>query len=124
MRSGAFVRVYDSRDWTVTGCARRRRWWSRRAGRRSDGPARRPGRRVAAVGHDTVAVAVARPGVYVVKFTWTPYWRLVAMPGPVGTVAGSLARAPGDWTLLRAGRAGRYLLRVQPSWRTALAQIF
>ena len=69
-------------------------------------------------------MAVSRPGAYVVKFTWTPYWRLVAAPGPAGTAAGSLERAAGDWTLLRAGRPGRYLLRVRPSLRAALSQIF
>jgi hypothetical protein len=73
---------------------------------------------------------VAHPGAYVVKFTWTPYWRLVATPGSasapggVARAPGGLARAPGDWTLLRADRAGRYVLRVQPSLRAALSQIF
>ncbi len=80
------------------------------------------GAAVTAVGHDTIAVAVARPGAYIVKVTWTPYWRLVAAPG--GAAAGSLARAPGDWTLLRAGRPGRYVLRVRPTLRAALSQIF
>ncbi len=125
--SGAFVRVFDNRRLDGLPAARAD---AARGRRRAGAPCRRPrppptqGAAVTAVGHDTVAVAVSRPGAYVVKFTWTPYWRLVAAPGPPGTAAGSLTRAPGDWTLLRAAQAGRYVLRVRPSLRAALSQIF
>jgi hypothetical protein len=124
-RSGAFVRVFEAGDWTVYRLRRPSPLVVVAPGGAGAAPAgATPGAAVTAVGHDAVAVAVARPGAYFVKFTWTPYWRLAAAPGPPGTAAGSLTRAPGDWTLLRAARAGRYVLRVQPSLRTALSQIF
>jgi hypothetical protein len=56
-----------------------------------------------------------------VKFTWTPYWRLSA---PRGAAGASLSAAPGDWTVLRAPRPGRYVLRVRPSLSNALTRIF
>ena len=128
-RSGAFVRVFDSRDWTVYRLRAPSPLVVAADGGAvpappSAAPPAAQGAAVTAVDHDTIAVAVSRPGAYVVKFTWTPYWRLVAAPGPAGTAAGSLERAAGDWTLLRAGRPGRYLLRVRPSLRAALSQIF
>jgi hypothetical protein len=76
------------------------------------------------VTHDTVTVDVRRAGSYVVKFTWTPYWRLVAPAGRGGVSSGSLAPAPRDWTLLRAGRAGAYTLEVRPTLGAALRRIF
>ena len=57
------------------------------------------------------------------KFTWTPYWRLERAVRRGGRPA-SLTAAPGDWTLLLAPRPGRYVLRVRPSLRAALARIF
>jgi hypothetical protein len=116
-RSGAFVRVFHDSYWTVY---RLRAPWPLVV---AAGGAAGGGAAVTAVGHDTVAVVVTHPGAYVVKFTWTPYWRLVATPGSA-SAPGSLARAPGDWTLLRADRAGQYVLRVQPSLRAALSRIF
>ena len=83
-----------------------------------------PGAAVTAVTHDTVTVTVRRAGSYVVKFTWTPYWRLSGPLAPGGAPAGSVASAPGDWTMLRAGRAGTYLLQARPSLRAALGRIF
>ena len=65
-------------------------------------PRRRPpaGAAVTAVSHDAVTVDVRRPGSYVVKFTWTPYWRLVgsgaaraAPPGQSGAGAARLDAA-------------------------------
>ncbi len=123
-RSGAFVRVFEDARWTVYRLRAPSPLVVAAGG--GAGPAPPPaaqGAAVTAVAHDSVSVAVARPGTYVVKFTWTPYWRLVAPPGSVAA-AGSLARAPGDWTLLRADRAGRFVLRVQPSLGAALSQIF
>jgi hypothetical protein len=123
-RSGAFVRVFDDAGWTVYRLrAPSPLVVAAGAGAASAAPPAAQGAAVTAVGHDSVSVAVARPGAYVVRFTWTPYWRLVAPPGSA-TAAGSLTRAPGDWTLLRADRAGRFVLRVQPSLGAALSQIF
>jgi hypothetical protein len=81
------------------------------------------GAAVTAVARTKVVVSVRRPGRYLVKFTWTPYWRLSAPPGvPAG--AASLSAAPGDWIALRAPQPGRYVLRVRPSLHAALARIF
>ena len=123
--SDAFARVSDAAGWTVY----RLRAPSPLVVAAS--PATRPlaaapsplttvGAAVTGVGHTSVTIVVRRPGAYVVKFTWTPYWRLSAPPG----AAASLSRAPGDWVLLRAADSGRYVLRVRPSLDAALAQIF
>lgn len=121
-RSGAFVLAAQTGKWTVyrlrrpaplvvaAGAA---------AGAATTPPA--VGAAVTAVARTTLVVRVQRPGRYLVKFTWTPYWRLGAPPGAAGA---SLMAAPGDWILLRAPRAGRYVLRVRPSLRAALARIF
>ncbi len=134
VRSGAFERVYAAGAWTVyrlrdpsplvVGASA------------SVGAAGAPaavGAAVTATSHDTVTVRVARPGRYVVKVTWTPYARLEAPSAAAsgGTAAagepapsGRLAPAPGGWTLLRADRPGRYVLRVRVGLRAALSHIF
>jgi hypothetical protein len=43
-------------------------------------------------------------GAYVLKVTWSPFWSLRAG-------AGELARAAGDWLLLRAERPGVFQLQ-------------
>jgi hypothetical protein len=121
-RSGAFVRVADPAGWTVYRL-RRPSPLVVAAGAPSATPAPSvAGAAVAAVARTAVAVSVQRPGRYLVKFTWTPYWRLSAPPGAAG--GASLSAAPGDWILLRAPRAGRYVLRVRPSLGAVLARIF
>ena len=121
-RSGAFVRVVDTKDWTVYRL-REPSPLVVAAGATATAPSPAAvGAAITAVARTSIVVSVRRPGRYVVKFTWTPYWRLSASPGPAGTAR--LAPAPGDWTLLRAPRAGRYVLRVRPSLSAALAQIF
>ena len=123
-RSPAFVRVFQSSSWTVYRLRTTSPLVVAAGGSvGSTLPPAAQGAAVTAVGHATIAVAVARPGAYIVKFTWTPYWRLVAAPGRAAA-AGSLERARGDWTLLRAARPGRYVLGVRPSLRAALSQIF
>ena len=137
VRSGSFVKVFDDADWTVY----RLREALPLVVPRSSGPASAAsasspvsstsspaaavsGAAVTAVTHDTVTVTVRRPGSYVVKFTWTPYWRLVTPAGRGGPSPGSLAPAPRDWTLLRAGRPGTYTLQVRPTLGAALRRIF
>jgi hypothetical protein len=51
------------------------------------------------LGHRSTRLQIDTPGAYVLHITWSPYWRVV-----VG--AGDLARAQGDWILLRARQAG------------------
>jgi hypothetical protein len=124
-RSGAFVRVFQSAGWTVYQLRSPSPLVVDAAG----GPAgagapatsTSVGAAVVAMGHATVTIAVSRPGRYVVKLTWTPYWRLA---GPPGAGSSGLARGPADWTLLRASREGRYVLRARFDLGTALRQIF
>jgi hypothetical protein len=54
---------------------------------------------------DRVRVAVNKPGTYVVKVSYSPYWTL---SGPRGTIR----RATGEWILLTAGAPGAYDLRI------------
>ncbi len=144
VHSGAFVRVFDDAGWTVyrlrdprplvvdsgasgsvSGATPSGSTSGSTAPASVSGAAPpAAGAAVTAVSHDAVTVSVRRPGSYVVKFTWTPYWRLAGPGVPGGGAQGSLAPAPGDWTLLRAGRAGTYTLRVRPTLGAALSQIF
>jgi hypothetical protein len=119
-RSGAFVRVADLAGWTVYRL-RRPSPLVVAAGTVTAAAAPAPGAAVTSVAHSTVVIGVQRPGRYLVKFTWTPYWRLSA---PRGAAGASLSAAPGDWTVLRAPRPGRYVLRVRPSLSNALTRIF
>lgn len=66
---------------------------------------------------DALAVAIARPGDYLVKVSWTPFWRLACG-------AGTLSPAPGGWVSLHAARAGLYELRFQVTIARVLNQIF
>ena len=125
-RSGAFVLVHRAGAWSVY----RLREPSPLVVAVGAGAGTAPapaavGAAVTAIGHDTVTIAVARPGRYVVKVTWTPYLRLAGSPaGAGGAPPGRLAPAPGDWTLLRADRPGTYVLAVHVGLRAVLAQIF
>jgi hypothetical protein len=55
--------------------------------------------RLVSLGPQAFALDVRRPGRYVVRARWTPYWRLRAGQG-------CLTSAEGDWTLVRADQAG------------------
>jgi hypothetical protein len=65
--------------------------------------------------HLGVTVVVDRPGDYLTKVTWSPYWKLAA-----GT--GQLSRSPDRFILLEAKQAGTYRLRFDLGLRDALAQ--
>src|SRR5207302_9069039 len=54
---------------------------------------------LAALGHDSFTLSVPAPGTYTVRVHFTPYWAIASGGGCVG-------RAPGDWTEVRARRAG------------------
>jgi hypothetical protein len=60
--------------------------------------------RVTRMGHQGFAVTVDRPGTYLLKVTWSPYWSLVEG-------SGVLRRSPDRFLLLDARAAGRYTLR-------------
>jgi hypothetical protein len=62
-------------------------------------PLAQPPAAMTSVGHDSFALSVPAPGNYVARVHWTPYWALAEGSGCV-------ARAPGDWTQVRARRAG------------------
>jgi hypothetical protein len=64
------------------------------------------GARVLSLGHRSVRLRVDRPGAYVVKVSWSPFWRLRAG-------AGRLSRGAGDWIQLRADAAGTFTLQFQ-----------
>ena len=64
----------------------------------------RGGARVLGLDHRSARLQVVRPGDYVLRVTWSPFWRLRAG-------AGSLSRAVGDWILLHAGAPGTYTLQ-------------
>jgi hypothetical protein len=61
---------------------------------------------VVSYGPASLVVDVRRPGDYVVKVTWSPYW--VVSGGP-----GTVAQGPRSWTVLRAPARGRYELRLR-----------
>jgi len=122
-RSGAFVRIAALPGWTVYRLRRSSPLVVAADAPTTPASAAAVGAAVTAVARTKVVVSVRRPGCYLVKFTWTPYWRLSAPPGvPAG--AASLSAAPGDWIALRAPQPGRYVLRVRPSLHAALARIF
>jgi hypothetical protein len=54
---------------------------------------------------DSVSLAVPRPGSYLVRVRYSPYWSLARGRGCV-------ARAPGGWTRVRATRAGALALAI------------
>ena len=49
---------------------------------------------------DSFAIEVARPGRFLVRLHFSPYWQL-------GDEAGCVMRGPNGWTELRLRRAGR-----------------
>jgi hypothetical protein len=59
---------------------------------------------VARMGHQGFSVAVNRPGTYLLKVTWSPYWTLTEG-------SGVLRRSPDRLLLLEARGAGVYTLR-------------
>jgi hypothetical protein len=50
---------------------------------------------------DSFALTVSHPGSFTVRVHFTPYW-ILESPG------GCVSRGPGDWTVLRARRAGSF----------------
>jgi hypothetical protein len=60
--------------------------------------------RVTSIGHRDVTVAVDRPGTYLLKVTWSPYWTLAEG-------GGALRRAPNRMLLVDAREAGTFTLR-------------
>jgi len=61
--------------------------------------------RVLALDRESIALRVSAPGDYLVKVSYSPYWQIA-----VGV--GSLTPQSGDFTVLHAGAAGRYELRI------------
>jgi hypothetical protein len=75
------------------------------SGRRPGAPstaALSAGARVTAYGRAEIDLQVDRPGLYLVRITWSRFW---------STDEGALQKAPGDWVLLRADRTGITRLR-------------
>ena len=60
---------------------------------------------VTAFDRESIALAVSRPGSYLVKVSWSPYWRVAAG-------AGTLTPGPDDFMVLHAPTAGVIDLRI------------
>ena len=71
---------------------------------------------VTSMGHRDLAVKVDRPGTYLLKVTWSPYWSLAE-----GT--GVLRRSPDRFLLLDARAAGAYRLRFTVTPGKVLAEV-
>ncbi len=65
------------------------------------------------MGHRSFGLTVDRPGTYLVKCTWTPYWRLVG--------DGTLTKGRDGFVSLRAPRAGAYVAVFEFTPQRALA---
>jgi hypothetical protein len=65
------------------------------------------------LGSDSLTLALPRPGSYTVRVHFTPYWALASGSGCV-------VRASGDWTGVRARRAGDFRLVI----RFSLERVF
>ncbi len=63
------------------------------------------------VDHQSVYVRVSRPGAYLLKLTYSPYWQ-------VTDGSGTLTRGPGDFLVLHAAGRGFFGIRVQVDLRT------
>ena len=70
--------------------------------------------RVLSMGHQSITVAVDRPGDYLVKVSWSPYWVLSGGPG-------SLSLGPDRFIVLKAGAAGTYTVRFRVTLAKALS---
>jgi hypothetical protein len=68
---------------------------------------------VSSVGSDSLTLDAPRAGSYTVRVRFTPYWALASGSGCV-------ARAPEDWTQIRAHRAGSFHVVI----RFSLARLF
>jgi hypothetical protein len=76
-------------------------------------PLAQPPARLSNASSDTLKLEAPRPGSYLVRVHFTPYWAL-----SVGS--GCVSHAPGDWTEVQARRAGTLELVI----RFSLARVF
>ena len=76
-------------------------------------PLAQPPAILTAASSDSLTLHVPRPGDYTVRVRFTPYWALASGSGCV-------ARAPSEWTEVRARRAGSFRLVI----RFSLARVF
>jgi hypothetical protein len=60
---------------------------------------------VSAFDRESIALTVSRPGSYLVKVSWSPYWRVAAGEG-------TLTPGPDDFMVLHAPAAGAFDLRI------------
>ncbi len=72
-----------------------------------------PPARLTGASSDTLTLYAPRPGSYTVRVRFTSYWALASGSGCV-------SRAPGDWTEVRARRAGSFHVVI----RFSLARVF
>jgi hypothetical protein len=71
---------------------------------------------VTRMGHRGFAVDTDRPGTYLLKVTWSPYWSLAGG-------SGALRRSPDRFLLLDAREAGTYTLRFDVTPGEVLAEV-
>jgi hypothetical protein len=70
---------------------------------------------VTALGHSALTVTVDRPGPYLIKVTWNPYWRLWG--------EGTLTEGRDRFIRLDAAQSGRFTIVMNVSAAGALSQI-
>jgi len=92
-----FTEVYRSPDWTVY-----RLHDAQPIVVAQDGPGTA---HVSAFDRESIALTVSRPGSYLVKVSWSPYWRVAAGEG-------TLTPGPDDFMVLHAPAAGAFDLRI------------
>ena len=92
-----FTEVYRDADWTVY-----RLEGAQPIVVSQDGPG---GAHVTAFDRESIALTVSRPGTYLVKVSWSPYWR-------VASGEGTLTPGPDDYMVLHAPAAGALDLRI------------
>jgi hypothetical protein len=71
---------------------------------------------VVSFGHRALTVDVDRPGPYLIKVTWSPYWTLEGGPG-------ELRSSPDRFLVLDAEQAGEYTITLQVTLGKALDQV-
>ena len=108
MSSATFKLAFVDDDWSVYELRRPRPLVQPLHGR--------GGAEVVAFGRESMTLDVSRPGLYLVKVSYSPYWVLSAG-------SGRLADGRGDFLLLHARRAGVYSARIKVTPATLWEQL-
>jgi hypothetical protein len=99
-RAGYLKEIWHSRHWRLYAV-------------QSATPLAQPPAQLSGASSDTLKLDVPRPGSYLVRVHFTPYWAL-------SSGSGCVSRGAGDWTDVRALRPGTFALVI----RFSLARVF